>query len=169
MITEKVGNLLESMDVDVVGHIANLFATMSAGVALSIKNKFPEAYDTDKATTHGDINKLGTYSCAKITDPKGTSIKFIINLYAMFGIGGPGRQLSYDHLVNGLTKLRDSLENKYKKGEKYTLGLPYKLGCSLAGGDFRIVRAIIESVFADSPIQVYIYYLPEFASEINKK
>jgi hypothetical protein len=34
--------------------------------------------------------------------------------------------------------------------------LPYNMGCMLGGGNFHIVNAIIEVIFKDSPIDLYI-------------
>lgn len=167
MITEKVGNLLEAKDVDVAAHCCNLFCTFGHGIAYAIKNKFPEAYEADLKTEKGSKDKLGTYSIGRIKDQKGTSIKHIVNLYAMTGIGAGERQTSYDALEVALTRLHNLLKKHYNKGLKLNLGMPYKMGSDLAGGSWTIVRAIIESVFADSPIQVYIYYLPEFTGEMK--
>lgn len=159
MITEKMGDLLKAEDVDIACHVANLFATMSAGVALQIKKKFPEAFEADKATPYGDLEKLGTYSVAKVKDVK-SKIKYIYNIYAMTGIGTDKRQLSYDALVGALESIKDELEVFYeKKGVKFTIGLPYGMGSCLAGGDWVIVRAIIESIFGGSEIDVKIYRL----------
>lgn len=162
MITEIVGNLLETDKCQVIVHQANLFHTFGAGIARAIRDKFPEAFAADEATSHGETSKLGTYSVGKITNPRGTSIKFIVNLYSQNGIGGQDRQTSYDAMVVGLTKLRDRLE---ARRDTLTLGIPFQLGCGLANGNWTIVRAIIESIFATSRIPVIIYTLPELAKK----
>lgn len=168
MITEVVGNLLETDKCDVIVHQANLFHTFGAGIARAIRERFPEAYEADLKTAKGDMNKLGTYSVAKITkvnDPKPTSIKFIVNLYSQNGLGGQDRQTSYDAMARGLSTLQHRLS--YRK-DTLTLGVPFQLGCGLANGDWIIVRAIIESVFAKSRIPVIIYTLPELAKGLDK-
>lgn len=38
--------------------------------------------------------------------------------------------------------------------------MPYKIGCGIAGGDWRKVRSIINEVFAGSPVNVYIVRRP---------
>lgn len=162
MITEIVGNLLETDRCDVIVHQANLYHTFGAGIAKSIREQFPEAFEADKQTNHGDPLKLGTYSAAKITEPNGTSIKFIINLYSQAGVGGQDRNARYDAMVDGLTKLRDKLE---ARKDTLTLGIPFQLGCGLANGNWGIVRAIIEAIFGKSRIPVIIYTLPEFAAQ----
>ena len=37
------------------------------------------------------------------------------------------------------------------------IGFPYKIGCGLAGGDWNIVESIINEVFADYNVEIYIY------------
>lgn len=162
MITEVVGNLLDTDKCSVIVHQANLFHTFGAGIAKAIKDKFPEAYEADKRTQHGDLGKLGTYSAAKITDSKGTSIKFVANLYSQEGVGGQDRQTSYDAMVMGLEKLKQRLE---MRSDSPTLGIPFQLGCGLANGNWTIVRAIIESIFATSKVPVFIYTLPELVKK----
>lgn len=160
MITEKVGNLLES-PVDVCLHQTNLYHTFGAGIALQIKKKFPEAYEADLKTPYGDVNKLGTYSIGKITNPTG-QIKRVVNLYSQVGIGGQDRNTSYDAMVRGLETLHAALEDiTVNKGIPYKLGIPWKMGCGLANGNYIIVRAIIESIFAKSSVEVFIYQRPE--------
>lgn len=154
MITEKNGNLLLADDVDMVVHQANLFHTFGAGIAAQIRVQYPEAYAADCATPNGHKSKLGTFSLAKVKRNKSPQIKYIANLYSQSGLGGKDRQTSYDAMVEGLTALRDTMEKDYPD---YVLGMPHLIGCGLANGNWTIVRAIIESVFANSSINVVIY------------
>ena len=159
MITEIVGDLLNSDKCHVIVHQCNLFHVMGGGIAKHIKQKFPEAYEADKKTNHGDRSKLGTYSVARVRYD-GLPLKYIVNLYSQADFGGSHRQTSYDAMVEGLTLLRESLEKHHAKGNNLVLGIPYQLGCGLAHGNWSIVRAIIDEVFFSSPVEVYIYKLP---------
>lgn len=65
MIRYVDGNLLtmaQNGDFDVIAHCANCFCTFGAGIALQIKETFPEAYVVDCETKAGDLAKLGTIS-----------------------------------------------------------------------------------------------------------
>lgn len=163
MIYEKVGNLLSSTEINVALHQANLFHTFGAGIARVIKDEFPEAYEADLKTPHGDASKLGTISIGKIRDNKGSSIEFIANMYSQTGLGGQDRQTSYDSMVVAMLNLKDRLTHRMSLGKPTVLGIPYQLGCGLANGNWLIVRAIIESIFSDAPFDVIIYKLPEVA------
>ena len=49
---------------DVIIHGCNCFCTMGAGIARSIKECFPEAYEADCKTKRGKLSKLGSLSFA---------------------------------------------------------------------------------------------------------
>lgn len=145
MIYEIDKNLLEA-ELDGIIHSCNCFHTMGGGIAYRIKVKYPEAYEADWKTPYGEYAKLGTFSVAILP-----SNFHIYNLYGQFSFGA-GKQTSYDAVDSGLRYIEiHARENGLK-----TLGLPKNMGCVLGGGDFRVVRAIIECVFCISPIDLYI-------------
>jgi O-acetyl-ADP-ribose deacetylase (regulator of RNase III) len=62
------GDLIELAidgEFDLIIHGCNCFCTMGAGIAKTIKQKFPEAYKADLETEKGDKSKLGEISWAK--------------------------------------------------------------------------------------------------------
>lgn len=152
MITYKKGNLLEQPDIDVIIHQANLFHTFGAGIAKQIKEKFPEAYAADCKTVHGDKSRLGNYSYAFSND------KLILNLYSQFGLSSSNRVTSYDAMVTGLTKIKLDIEcNVFDLQDNFKIGMPHKIGCGLANGNWEIVNSILKSIFEDSELDVNIY------------
>ncbi len=73
IIETKRGDLLDAFDLNEVStivHGCNCFRSFGAGIAKSIKERYPEAYDADLNTAHGDKNKLGQYSYAELSDDK---------------------------------------------------------------------------------------------------
>jgi O-acetyl-ADP-ribose deacetylase (regulator of RNase III) len=147
-IIEVNTNLLE-YQLDGFGHQCNCFHTMGAGIAASIKTKYPEAYKADLVFgRRGDISKLGKMSVAKTYDEK-----YVYNLYGQYSMGGWNRQTNYEALYTALEKVKEhALNNLVKR-----LGFPRNMGCVLGGGDWRVVSALIESVFSgEEHIEVYI-------------
>lgn len=146
MISEIDSNLL-GHPLDGFGHQCNCFHVMGGGIALAIRNKYPEAYKADVAHgLSGDRNRLGTFSWVKSWDDK-----IIYNIYGQYDFGD-GRRTNYEALYTGLRAVeKHALEANVK-----SLGFPKNMGCKLAGGSWRIVRALIEDVFIDSPIDVTI-------------
>jgi O-acetyl-ADP-ribose deacetylase (regulator of RNase III) len=141
----------KNKEVDVIAHCCNCFCTMGSGVAKAIRASFPVVYEADLQTRKGDREKLGTYSVAKVDD------RYIVNLYAQFTYGRNTRELYYDAMISCLEKLKSfMLRHDFK-----SVGFPKGMGCILAGGDWRIVDAMVQSVFDGSGIEVcYYQYSP---------
>ena len=130
-------------------HQANCMHTMGSGIARLIREKYPEAYEADcKAGTKGDSKRLGTFSVAHILRED----KYVFNLYGQYNFGAMARFTSYDAIDRGLRKI----EAYARENNLSTLGLPKNMGCMRGGGSWPIVRAIIEDVFKESPIELYI-------------
>jgi O-acetyl-ADP-ribose deacetylase (regulator of RNase III) len=136
-------------------HQANCHCTMGSGIAKDIRAKFPEAYEADCRTTKGDIGKLGRASIAAIANDKKAqypNLLYIVNLYGQFKFGLDERHTSYDALADGFERIRKwALEQKIK-----LLSVPFRLGCNRAGGDWQIVRSILDSVYANDPAIVML-------------
>ncbi len=151
MITEQNISLLDAQ-VEAIGQCCNCQCVMGAGVAKAIKERFPEVYTTDLSTRDIKItDKLGTFSLTKIIDNT-QPIRFCFNFYAQLTYGRNMRQVDYEALYNCLEKMMTHAT----KLELKTVGFPKGMASTLAGGDFRIVRAMIEVVFENSGIDVII-------------
>ena len=132
-------------------HVCNLYHIFGAGIAKEIKKQYPEAYLADLNTKKGDVTRLGTISIGKV-EGEG-KLSHIVNLYAMRGLGPAVRQLSYDALIDCLER---TIQYFSFAESPFSIGIPYGMGCGLAGGDWKIVEAIIESCFKDYPGIVYV-------------
>jgi len=149
-------------------HCANLYHTMGGGIARIIHRDYPEAYEADRKTQRSDISKLGHFSYAKIVRSAVSltskcRIFEIFNLYGQLGIGSDGKPMNrnarYDAIHDGVWRICEFLLALYPN-EKYTLAFPYKMASDLAGGDWNIVSAILQSVESHFPnIEFHIYKL----------
>lgn len=172
MIRHFEGNLLDFKSWNVIAHCVNAQGVMGSGVAKAIRDEYPiafEEYEKD-FRLNGNRLALGTFSVA-IT----SSGKRIVNMVAQEYYKGHEKEqfaflddktgnrkfVDYEALYVCLSKLRDALEEGKKNGREYALGLPYKLASDRAGGDWKIVEAMIESIYGDSPIDVVIVKLPQ--------
>ena len=138
------GDLIEMFkneEFELIIHGCNCFNTMGAGFAGQIANSFPEAYNADKETVRGDINKLSDWTVSVVKFKK---FGVIINLYTQFE---PGRNLNLAALELGM----------YKLSKKIDLTTPIaipKIGCGIAGGDWNVVQPIIEKYFNNHNLTV---------------
>lgn len=113
-------------------HGCNCFHTMGAGIAKRLRTAFPQVYEADvKQTQRGDRNKLGTYSLAEITP----WLK-VLNCYTQFRYGRDKQYVEYWAVEAVLRRIAEDFHRDW------IIRMP-KIGCSLAGGDWEIVRPII--------------------------
>ncbi|MGH6882381.1 MAG: macro domain-containing protein, partial [Hypericibacter sp.] len=123
---------------DIIVHGCNCQCQMGKGIALSIKQRFPEAYAADCATSKGDPTKLGTISVAEIRRENRTF--HIVNGYTQFHWRGDGVKADYEAIRNVMRAVKARFAGK-------SIGYP-KIGAGLAGGDWGIIAPIIEHELA---------------------
>lgn len=142
------GNLLKS-DCDVLVHQANCFGKMGAGIAKQIVKQYPmvEAVDKNYHIPVGSKGRLGNYSEYK--DKNGVTI---VNMYSQYRWGRGVRQTDYTAMEKAVRKILEDVE-----GDK--VGMPYLIGCDLAGGDWGKVESILETVSNELGRDIYLYKL----------
>ena len=161
MIKEVDGNLLTYPGLQVIGHQTNALAVMGAGIAKQIKAKWPDVFRQyyDYCKSFDDAHKL-LGKCQVIDTNDG---KYVANLFGEYSFcesiapyeeGGKPRHTDYDALKECLHRLHTWMVLNDKK----TCGLPYKIGCGLAGGNWDdVVYPMIKKEFEeDEDITLYI-------------
>lgn len=145
MVVFKEGDILKG-DEDIVCHQVNCKGVMGAGLALQIRNKYPRMYQRYKALTqkHSPDYLLGLSFIYKTKD------KQIANLFGQNDYGRNNRKTDYQALESALIMTRD-----YAIKNKLSVAIPYRIGCGLAGGNWQIVKQMIENIFSDYPISIY--------------
>jgi O-acetyl-ADP-ribose deacetylase (regulator of RNase III) len=119
---------------DVIIQGCNCQCRMARGIALTIKQQFPEAYTADCQTTIGDRDKLGNITTAQI-DRDG--FKFtIVNGYTQFDWQGNGVLADYNAIRSVFRQVKQQFGGQ-------RIGYP-KIGAGLARGDWSIIGAIVE-------------------------
>ncbi len=140
------GNLLNA-PVDVIGHQVNCKGVMGAGIALQLRQKYSGLFDHYKEYLATTPRPLGTVS---LYHEQGKPL--VANIYGQDGYGRDKRYTDYDALESALWELAYIADI-----HGMTVGLPYGIGCGLAGGDWNIVLPMIEDIFQD--VDCYIYKL----------
>lgn len=149
-----VGDLCDALEfgeVDAIGHQANCFNTMNSGVAKALRNRWPEVYQADCQTIKGDRSKLGDLTLATVKVDGGHGL--VYNLYGQYNYGYDAKgYTNYEALRGALMNMRDDLLT----GVGLThVGFP-KIGAGLGGGDWDTIAEIIDQVFKDFTVRIYV-------------
>lgn len=123
---------------DVIVHGCNCQCRMSRGIALAIKNTFPEAVAADLDTLKGDPAKLGTYSSATV-ERNGRSVT-IVNAYTQLHPEGEGVLVDYDAVRTVMRRISVGFAGN-------RIGYP-KIGAGLARGDWSVISLVIQEELA---------------------
>ena len=132
------GDLIEMVKdgvFDVIVHGCNCYNCFGAGIAKQIKKEFPEAYEADKKTKNGAIEKLGDYTYAVAKNGV-----VIINAYTQYRYGTDKMHVNYIAVRNCMKKI---VRDFNKNGMVLYVGLP-KIGAGLAGGNWDVIENIIK-------------------------
>lgn len=150
MLINENGDLLKS-DCTVIMHQANCQKIMGAGIAKAISHKFPGAKDVDKENSLSPEERFGTFTHYKAGNVT------IVNLYGQLRYGRKGVFTNYKKLENAINSFfAYGLENNINLQK---VGIPYKMGCGLAGGDWTIVKSLLERQSNKHNINIHIYKL----------
>lgn len=123
---------------DVIIHGCNCFCTMGAGIAKTIKQVFPAAYQADLATVAGDKTKLGRYSAATVA--AGGKPLLIVNAYTQYHWRGAGVLVDCDAIRQVFRQVKQACAGQ-------RIGYP-SIGAGLARGDWAIISTIIDEELA---------------------
>jgi len=146
-ISYQKGNIFESQKgLTVIAHQCNCRGSFGAGIAREVARRFPEVDRAQREWYRAGKQQLGIVQLLK------THTGLVIaNLYAQDGwrrvLGRPNTD--YDALGQCLATLRDGLS------AQDVLGMP-KIGAGLGGGDWAVIETIIEDVFRERTVYVYV-------------
>lgn len=136
MVREIIGDLL-SCDADVICHQVNYYGVMGGGIAAAIRRRVLTDPQYSKyqrlCAAHGD-SLLGTVQylrCGKN--------RVIANVFSQ-------RDMSTDYSAfrKCMIEVRDWAEER-----GYTVAVPGRIGCGIAGGNWDTVRGILYDIFAN--------------------
>lgn len=167
--------LAKSGSFDVIAHGCNCFCTMGAGIAPQMAKAFGvDHYHKEGPTWKGNIEKLGNivsgtslidlnkYSVVSekidrveiIKNPMSYKKITIINCYTQYNYGmnhedGSDKPFDYEAFDLCMRKINHIFKGKH-------IGLP-QIGCGLAGGDWDIVKRMIQRRLKDMDVTIVIY------------
>lgn len=175
---------LFTTDCKVIAHQVNCTGTMGSGVAKQIREKFPKAYEIYRNQCTGRYNGVSgdpwLFGSTFVVD---CNDKYIANMFCQYyysGYKGPKLPTS-DHFQRPIeylnsdmyppvsTKLQEkrftdyeafycslvSLKDFMKNAGITSVAFPYNIGCDRGGGNWNIIRTMIEEVLKDMDVKLY--------------
>ena len=161
MYKEIKGDLIElalNGEFDVIAHGCNCFCTMGAGIAVAMKNTFEcDNFGLEQDEFIGDMNKLGCidWEEKEVYSPDNSYYSLIVvNAYTQYNYGrnhsdGKNIPVYYEALALCMRKINHVFKGRH-------IGLP-QIGCGLAGGDWDVVKEIIQWELRDCNVTIVIY------------
>ena len=139
------GDLLEAKET-YIAHQVNCYGAMGRGVALQIKNKYPDVYRRyhEYCDEHRAKNLIGRMLIIPTDDGK-----VICNLFGQERFGY-GKQYTD---IAALSKALTSLAKIVPYNEP--IAMPYMIGCGLGGASWDIVYPVIRDIFAKHTVILY--------------
>ena len=134
------GNILE-VKTGIICHQVNCQGKRGAGIALQIKRKWPKVYEAYLEGLRIGSLRLGTVQLVQVS-PK----IWVCNMAAQDRYGRDKRYTDYGAFARCLLHLRDH------PTLNIPICFPYKIGCSNAGGDWKVISALIEDIIPEAYI-----------------
>lgn len=130
----------------IIVHQTNCQGVMGTGMALAIKQKWPHVFQEYKEFCSQFSLKSNALGCVQLV--KANDNIYVCNLFGQDRYGRDKRYTSYGAWEKALPELKDLINAKALA--LYPIYFPYNVGCMNAGGDFRIVSAMIEEHFPEA-------------------
>lgn len=149
------GDLLTERPNSVIIHGCNCQGVMGSGVALAVKNKYPDVFDKylDLCNNTKPEELLGTMQTFIIK--KGITL---VNGFTQLDFGS-GRQINYEAIYKVFEDVNFFMKLLTEIGMQRTLYFP-KIGAGLGGGNWRIISTIIEETVDQQFNPTLVEYKP---------
>ena len=143
MITEIKGDLLKA-DAQVIIHGCNCQGKMNSGVAKAVREEYPVAFARYEEEHRIKGLKLGDIIPVEVGQDK-----WVVNCMTQKYYGYDGKQyMDYQAVRDCFHKVASMASKEYK------IAMP-QIGCHLGGGDWELVKQIVEEELADFDVEVY--------------
>lgn len=152
----KVGNVFNTSDSCIL-HGVNCLGVMGAGIALQIKNRFPIVHrEYQKMVSEFKLRGLPLIGRSQMVEV--SPGYFVVNAFTQEKTAkfSGEKAISYSAILNSLMLTAQECVDKGISG----ISMP-KIGSDLGGGDWSIIRSIINAVFESVGVNVTVYILPK--------
>ena len=145
-------------DARYICHQCNCLTRRSAGLAAEIFGRYPWANIYSERTDGRHEPVEGRLPGDIVISGDGESKRFVINMLAQFY---PGKPKFPDSAKDGFKARRVAFANcllkMWRIPDLHSVAFPWRIGCSMAGGDWEIYLSMIERFAAKARADVLIY------------
>lgn len=152
MIRVVDGNILDTTK-NIICHQVNCKGVMGAGLAKQIKSKYPNVYHEYKQLCGNQNIKNKLLGATQFVDV--STNKTIANLFGQDNYGVKTRHTDYEAMELCLKSLYSVVNTDYSKYKDCSIAIPYGIGCGLAGGDWKIVKQMIDDILGECDVTIY--------------
>lgn len=164
MVEYKQGDLLTS-GCDIICHQCNCMGVMGSGIAKQIRDKYAGLYKNYEVFVNDITNAYGREALlGRVYYYPTANGPLVANMFSQFNYL-PRNVVHTDYAafrkcIRDVGRTAKSIPENYNiKLPDVRIGFPYKIGCGLAGGDWNIVKQILEDEFSSSEYKVEIWKL----------
>ena len=144
------GNLFETK-ANIICHQTNCQGVMKSGVALEVKQRYPNVFNSYRKDYEDGLLKLGYVNFASTGK---SSEQIIANMCGQDVYGyDNGIYTDYDKLQDCFDTVVNYIRISYDA--KPTIAFPYLMSCHRGGGDWSIVSKMIEDTFKDFNVEIW--------------
>ena len=160
MVRYKNGDLFGSK-CNVICHQVNCQGVMGAGIAKTIRDRYPMVYQRFLARHQKQGSRLGDIDI--IYQQDSARGLYIVNLYAQDNyLPRDVCHTDYSAFKECLEKLKTEIchyRDFCLPKMKFKIGFPDHIGCGLAGGLWSVVKGMIETAFSGQEWDVEVWNL----------
>ena len=154
LIGDATQPIIRENEYIVIVHCCNTLGAWGAGFVIPLAKRYPNARSSYFIYIHKGNVKLGDVDEVKVTDNI-----YVANLMGQKFLGkGPNGEIPCDY--NAIEKgFLNIIGSWFNRNEYYSIHMP-RIGCGLAGGDWKVIEDIIKRTFIDmANVDVFVYDL----------
>lgn len=157
MMIIRRGDLLKT-PFQIIAHQVNCKGVMDGDLAKQIKEKYPSVYKDYIDSLTPPRGRGADYMFGKCQIVGGVEdFHRIVNLFGQYDYGTDKQYTNYQKLKSALVEMAVIITSD--TDYQLVVAIPYGLGCGLAGGDWSVVRHILEEIECSYNILFVAYRL----------
>ena len=152
MLYEVKGDIVKDTQYTIFCHQVNCKGVMGAGLAKQIRERYPSVYKDYMRECNSGYLLLGSKICTSTADGR-----ICVSMFAQDDYGHDKCYTDYKAFQIILDGLQDELQMfEANNPNPLKIAFPKGIGCGLAGGDWNIIKPMIEKFAENVPNDVYI-------------